>query len=50
MEDKITEIKRKQKACEAAAEAAPKKRRSIMIFTGVVVCAICCAYIYTKFG
>lgn len=50
MEEKIKDIKRKQKACEAAAEAAPKKRRSLMIFSGVVVCALCCAYIYTKFG
>lgn len=50
MEDKIKDIKRKQKAFEAAAEAAPKKRRSLMIFSGVVVCALCCAYIYTKFG
>lgn len=50
MEEKIKDIKRKQEACEAAAEAAPKKRRSLMIFSGVVVCALCCAYIYTKFG
>lgn len=50
MKEKIKEIKRKQKACEEAAEAAPKKRRSIIIFSGVVVCALCCAYIYTKLG
>lgn len=50
MEEKIKDIKRKQKAYEAAAEAAPKKRRSLLILSGVVVCALCCAYIYTKFG
>lgn len=50
MEAKIKDIKRKQKESEAAAEAAPKKRRCLMIFSGVVVCVICCAYVYSKLG
>lgn len=50
MEDKIKDIKRKQAEVEAAAEAAPKKRRCLMIFSGVVVCVLCCAYVYSKFG
>ncbi|XP_055308645.1 tyrosine-protein phosphatase non-receptor type 61F-like isoform X1 [Sitodiplosis mosellana] len=50
IEAKIKDIKRKQKETEAAAEAAPKKRRCHMIFSGVVVCVICCANVYSKFG
>lgn len=50
IEAKIKDIKRKQKETEAAAEAAPKKRRCLMIFSGVVVCVICCAYVYSKLG
>lgn len=48
MEEKIKDIKRKQKETEAAAEAEPKKRRCLMVFSGVVVCVLCCAYVYTK--
>lgn len=47
--EQIKDIKRKQAELEAAAEAAPKKRRCLMIFSGVVVCVLCCAYVYSKF-
>lgn len=50
MEEKIKDIKRKQKETEAAAENAVKKRRSLMIFSGVAICVLCCAYVYAKFG
>lgn len=50
MEEKIRVIKRKQRASEAAAANAPKKRRSLVIFSGVVICVLCCAYVYSKFG
>lgn len=49
MEDKIRDIKRKQRD----AEEAPKKRRSFMISIAagvVVVVGLVCVYAYVKFG
>lgn len=52
MEDKVREIKRKQKMCEDKANSSPKKRRSLMISiaAGVVVIGVICIYAYTKLG
>lgn len=50
IEEKIRDIKRKQKESEADADSAVKKRRSLMIFSGVAICVLCCALVYAKFG
>jgi len=51
MEDKIREMKRKQKLCEDKARESPKKRRSLIISiaTGVLL-GVICVYAYSKFG
>lgn len=49
MQDKIREIKRKQKEVEDKKLSSPKKRRSLIfsIVAGVLISAFC-AYVYLK--
>lgn len=48
MEDKIQQIKRKQREVEDV-EGSAKKRRSILIIAAGVTFAAFCVYLYTKF-
>lgn len=50
IEEQVRDIKRKQRESEADAEHAVKKRRSLMIISGVAICVLCCALVYAKFG
>lgn len=49
MEEKIREIKRKQKEVESSKAASPKKRRSIILTIAAGVCiGVLCVYFYTR--
>ena len=48
MQDKIREIKRKQKETESKKISLPKKRRSLLILSGVILVLSVFAYVYVK--
>lgn len=48
LQDKIREIKRKQKEEEVKKINLPKKRRSLLILSGVFIALSVFAYIYVK--